>query len=434
MTDDLSKRCVCVVDHGLFVSLALRLSRDFGRTLYWTPWQKSFPTVNDELPGAGFDGVERIEDIWKHLHQIDCFVFPDIHHASWQLHLEGLGFPVWGSRHGDSLELQRAKFKHRLMELGLPVGQYVVCKGLDELREHLQSHENLWVKLSKFRGTLETFHHVNYELSEPMLDLLAVRLGPVKNDVSFVVESPVDTELEVGYDGFSINGQFPAVGVQGYEVKDRAFLASVQAYDEMPEQVVKVNEAIANTLKEFRYCNFFSTEIRVKDDEPYFIDPCCRMPSPSGEAQLELWGNISQVVWEGAHGRLLDPEPTAKFAAQSIIQHQGDDQHWRTLKVPEKTRQWVKLYNVCQIGDTLAIPPSEHMGETVGSVIGLGDTIADAIAHLKENVEAIKDQPITANVEALVDALKEVEQAEEQGIEFTDQKVPKPESVLQDHD
>jgi hypothetical protein len=264
-----------------------------------------------------------------------------------------------------------------------------------------------------------------------LLDQLAVKLGPAKEVVPFIVCEPVESELEVGYDGYCVDGRFPSIGMQGYEIKDKGFIASVQQYVDLPKEVTVVNEAFAPFLKDFRYRNFWSTEIRVNKGEPYFIDPCCRCPSPGTEIQLELYDNWGEIIWEGSQGNLVDPNPVAKFAVEAIICHNEDRKGWRSIEVPDEIRQWVKLYNVCKIEGNYHIPPSEPHVPEIGAVVGIGDTIQEAIDHLHEVAEELKDQPVAIRTESLYDALKEVQEAEKKGLEFTEQEVPKPETALQ---
>lgn len=256
-------RTALIFDHGLFVELAIRLARDFKRVLYHSPFEKGFPVVNDCVIGDGFRSIERVDDIWDVMDDVDVFVFPDIQHSGLQLHLEKMGKHVWGSRKGDKLELQRAKFLKTLKEVGLPVGEWRHVVGMSNLRDLLKDEEDLFIKISRYRGSMETWHHKDYRTSEPILDQLAVKLGACKEIVPFVVCCPIKSDLEVGYDGFCIDGQFPFIGVQGYEIKDRAFVASVQRYEDLPEQVRAVNGAMSLLLKDVRYRNFWSTEIRI---------------------------------------------------------------------------------------------------------------------------------------------------------------------------
>lgn len=422
----------CVVDHGLFVELALRLARDFKRVYYYTPWEKGFPMLNDCIVGDGFAEIIRVESPFAVLNDTDLFVFPDIQHAPLQLHLESIGKAVWGSREGDILELSRTQFMRALEDLGLDVPPHRVFIGITDLAKHLQKATDQWVKISRYRGMMESWHWIDWDTSHLYLDTLAVRFGAMKEHVPFLVFDDIPADVEWGYDGYNIQGKYPDLSAQGVEVKDKAYIAAMTDYDELPEQVRDVNEAFAPVLREYRYTNFWSTEIRIADDKSYFIDPCCRCPSPATECQMELYGNLGDIVWQGANNVCINPTPTAKFAVEAFINHHGSEKDWRVLRVTDEIRRWVKLYQACKVDGLYAIPPFPESDKSIGAVLGIGDTLDDAIDHFKANVEALGDAPVTVHTEALVDALKEIHAAADEGVELTQDKVPEPETVIQE--
>lgn len=421
----------CVVDFGLFLPLALKLGKEFKHTYYYLPSHRGFPLLNDCVVGDGFDEIERIEEIWSVLPDVDLFVFPDLQFSELQLYLESLGKKVWGSRNGDDLELRRGLLKKTQERLGLDLPEYTSVKGISNLRSYLREHQDKFIKISKYRGCMETFHHISYELSQPMLDHLALLFGPLQDEVPFIVETPVKTDLEVGYDGWSIDGQWPIKGLQGWEAKDKALIASVQNYDEMAPEVTVVNEAFSPVLKEYHYRNFLSTEIRLAGEKSVMIDITCRAPSPGLEIHVEIWENIAELIWAGANGELIEPVPAAKFGVECMIDHTGDENRWRILEIPAKAEPWVKLYSACKYNDLYCLPPFPHSHDTIGAVVGIGNTIEAAIEHLKSTVELLKDQPVMVHTEALYDTMVAIHKAEKEGIEFTEQTVPEPETVLQ---
>ncbi len=423
----------CVIDHGLFIPLALKLGQQFERVLYYSPWEKGFPILNDVIVGDGFEdkNVERIDDIWEHLDETDLFIFPDIQHSGLQLHLESLGKSVWGSREGDDLELRRKYFKELQAQKGMDVPVYRTIKGLPELRDYLSREDNKFVKISRFRGVMETWHHINLELSQAKLDQLAVKLGPLQDSVPFLVEDPIETDIEVGYDGFTIDGEFPKFGIQGYETKDRALIGSVQKYEDLPKEVTSVNDDISSILKDYRVRNFFSTEIRVADGKSYLIDPTLRCPSPCIEIQVELWENLGEFIWHGAQGDLIDPVPVAMFGVEAMLDHKGDENEWRVLEIPKDAEQWTKIYACCKHDGLICIPPFPHSHDTIGAVVGIGDSLLEAIDHLKENIELLSNQPINVHTDAIYETLREIQEAEKNGIEFSQDEVPEPATVLE---
>jgi hypothetical protein len=264
-----------VYDNGLFVEAAITLAKDFDKIYYYCPWTSGYPNSNPLWIGKGIAGVQRIPSIWDVVDEVDLWVFPDVYDGPLQDHLVQMGKRVWGSRHGEVLELNRHASKQLQEELGISIGHYKVVTGLAALRTYLREHEDQYVKISATRGDMETFYSKNYKLIEPRLNELAHRLGAKANKVEFIVEDAINDAVEVGYDGFSIDGQFPSHTLYGIEIKDRGYIGRVKAYDDLPEQIRDVNHRFSPILQTYNYRNFWSAELRItKDGTAYSIDPC----------------------------------------------------------------------------------------------------------------------------------------------------------------
>jgi hypothetical protein len=257
-----------------------------------------------------------------------------------------------------------------------------------------------------------------------MLEWLAVEFGGVADNIVFVVQDPIDNAQEVGYDGFCVDGQFPSKSFQGYEKKNQLYLGTWLRDDQMPDDVKTVNAALAPYFKEIGYRNFFASEIRDK----FFIDPTPRMAGQTQEHLLETCGNLADVIWHGANGVLLQPEFGAKFAAEATLHYTAGTDYWMVLKIPEEARQWVKLYNYCQEGDVYHFPPKKN--DELGVVIGNGNTVLEAIDHLKANLEALKTEPVKAHVEGFVDLIQEIEKAQKEGMTFSKKPLPEPAELI----
>jgi hypothetical protein len=418
-----------VIDGGLFLPLALKLGPSFKRLLYHTPSERAFSIINDACLGDGFEdgwNVERCDDFWEELKDIDLVIVPEIGNSGIQQHLESIGKLVWGSRQGDNLELKRGLLKKVQREVGLAVPKHKPIIGLDDLRDFLKVQDEVYVKVSRFRGTTETFHHIDYDHSLPLLDHLAVLLGPLQNDFPFMVEWPIETKVELGYDGYCVDGKYPKLGIQGIECKDRGLIASVQSYDELPEEVTEINDAMGPVFAKYRYRNFLSTEIR----EGTMIDITCRAGVPSIESQMELWSNLPEIIVAGAAGEVVDPIPAAKFAVECIIHHSDDEARWRVLEVPEEAKDAVKPYFACYHDGLYCFPPFPHSSEIVASIVVIGDDLAEAIGDLKEMADLLSDQPVTVKIDAISDMLKTIHESEKEGVEFSSEEVPQPEEVI----
>lgn len=395
-------KTVCIVDHGLFAHLAETLSPWFGRTLYFSHWQQAFPRSNALLPGAGLDGVERINHIWPHIDEIDLFVFPDIFDGPLQIYLRSLGKRVWGSGLAESLETRRSHSKRWLRELGLPVGPYRALQGTNELRLHLQRHDDQYVKVSQTRGDMETFHAETYDLIEPRLDELEHALGAKKDYTEFVVEEPIQSKVEVGYDGYCIDGAYPQQALFGVETKDSGYVGEVVNTNGLPSAVGYVNQKLSPLFRDLNYRGFWSSEIRVAEDNtPYLIDPCCRMASPPGELYSFLIANLHEIIWEGAAGNIVEPVWRNSYGAQLILRSSWAEAGWQPLEYPPALAPNVKLHYATQLGERMYYVPQNIPMPEIGAVVAGGESIREAIANCVAIAEQVKGYDVKFDSSAL---------------------------------
>ena len=244
---DLLKKTAMVIDHGLFTFIAERLAEDFGRVLYFNPWATAFPKSGPHMVGEGIDGVERIDEIWSNLDRADIIIFPDIYDGELQNHLRKLGHRVWGGGTTDHFEYDRWEFRNLQADIKMATPRCERLRGLTALRDLLIENEDLYVKVNKYRGDMESFHHTSYNLTEPYLDDLESRLGAKKEVIEFVVEWPVEG-VEVGFDGWSIDGKFPEIAGYGYEIKDNGYVGRIVKYADLPDSLKRVNDKLAPEL------------------------------------------------------------------------------------------------------------------------------------------------------------------------------------------
>lgn len=418
--------CVIDTDEGLFFPVAERLARDYKQVYYQRPGGQSFRTVANVLRAEGNPAVSRIDDFWPIKKQIDLFVFPDCADPGLQQELVSQGFPVWGSRNGCELELVRGKILDVLETVGLPSPKTKIVRGLTNLRKYLDKASlPQFVKISYWRGDCETFQATDkYQVSNKC-DLLAMKWGPLKEKVTFYVQPPIDTPVEAGIDSYFVNGQWPDKVVLGYERKSLGYFATVKDREDVAPELWNVNEALTPVLAGYGYTNFFSSEVR----DGKLLDPTCRVPSPAGEEQLEIYGNLPEIMYRGALGELVQPQIDYEFCGEAIIAHTGDRDAWKSVSVPKSVSQWVKLYAAAYDDGAYHFPPAQDP-ECIGCIVGVGDSPDAVVEHLKEIQEAMKDQPVNINVSALAELLPVIEQGEKEGIPFSDDPLPEPAAVL----
>jgi hypothetical protein len=247
----------------------------------------------------------------------------------------------------------------------------------------------------------------------------------LKDSYEFVVEDDIPDAVEVGYDGFTIDGVFPSHAMMGYEVKDVGMLACVKPYKELPEPVRFVNVKLSPALKGYNYRGFLCTEVRYGNDrKPYLIDPCCRLGSPSNELLQELFGNWPETLWEGAVGQMKSPNVLAKFGAIAVIHSEWAVENWQALHYPEELDQWVKLRFHAKVdGVNYTVPQPVGM-PAPGVVVGVGSTLLEAINHCKDNAAQVKGYGIEVTLESINKAIDVIREGEKKGIHFSDEPLP----------
>ena len=412
-----------VVDNGLFVEIAIKLAKTYKKVYYYVPWESAFAKMNLGMIGTGMENIEVVDSIYgPHFDEIDLFCFPDIYMGWEQEHLEKMGKVVWGSRTGECLELKREGMKEIIKALDLPVGKFTHIKGIANLRAFLKENENVYVKIDKFRGTFETFHSSNYKEVEPKIDEIEFNLGAFKHAIEFTVEEALDNCVEVGTDCWVITddaGQahYPEHTISGIEIKDCGFLSIFKQYKDIPEVVTRFNERMKPVFAAYNWRGFMSTEVRIgKDMKPYMVDLCGRAPSPPNELFQEQYANLAECIWAGANGIVVEPKATAKIGCEVMLHSSWADKGWQPISFPPELRDRVKLRNAtCIEGVYYAIPQSVGLPE-VGAVIGLGDTIEEAIEDATANAEEVTGYYLEAKMGAIDSIREECEKLEKLGL------------------
>jgi hypothetical protein len=414
---------VCMfVDHGLFISQALRLAQDFKKVYVYTPWETAFPRLTSQV-GLGYDELELVDSIFgPWFDSIDVFVFPDINSGHLQQYLVDQGKAVWGCRLGECLELEREGCKEILKALDLPVGKYTHIKGMENLRTFLQEHDGQkhWVKINKWRGTFETFCCEHYKDIEPKLDEVDHKLGPLKYVIEFTVEEDLPDKVEVGTDGFVIDGKQPSQLMAGIEVKDLCYVGKFLKYNDLPEPVRRFNDRMEPVFAAYGYRGWMSSEVRIgKDHVGHMIDGCMRSPSPPNELWQLVYSNFSEIIYYGAHGIMVDPEPTAKYGAEVLIHSSWASGNWQPVNIEPEVREFVKLRNSMKINGREYISPMGDGLPEIGAVVGLSnESIEDAIEEAFKNAEGVSGYYLDIPKASTETALEQIAKLDELGLNY----------------
>jgi len=415
---DIKDLTILVADSGLFCDFAAKLSESVKRCIYYVPPDMGLPKINLSRIGYNLGNLELVTDLFEvSPKEIDMYAFLDVGFGSTAAFIESLGKPVWGSKEGEALELDRVWMKELLADEGMPVGRYEVLEGMKALREYLRKNDNVFVKCNRWRGTLESFFSKNYKEIETKLFELEHDLGAWSSVMEFIVEDELPDCIEFGTDLITCDGMYPKNFISGYEIKDSCYVGVFKAFADLPEPLTRWNTVMAPYLKEFRYRGALSNEIRIgKDLKPYMIDATCRLPSPPNELYQEFYTNIADMVWGAANGIMIEPEPIAKFGAQVIGASSFAEKNWQPVDFPAKLRKHVKMHNACKIGSRYYIIPQSYGLEEIVSVCGWGDTLEAAIEMVKDVAGQVTGYGLSFPCEKFDFAQKQLEEADAMGL------------------
>jgi hypothetical protein len=160
--------------------------------------------------------------------------------------------------------------------------------------------------------------------------------------------------------------------------------------------------------------------VRITDDGLFYLtDPTIRRPYPPGEALMEVYENLGEILYYGAQGQMVVPRPLTKYFAIARIEAPTSEDDWNTLFFPPELRQWIKLHDLTIInGRSYTVPHRIEEWTRIGSVIGFGDTVDDAIGVVRERAEQLKGFKLSTTEDRLDEAKDAISQGEELGIDF----------------
>ena len=385
----MKNKSVIIYDFGMGVPHAQRLAREFDRVGYFSPWTGSFPNSCDSIVGEGFDGVTRLLDFWQEVDKYDFVYIPDTHCGDVVSYLRAKGYKVFGAdSKSTTLELDRWRGRKIQQAVGLAVQRTEHIVGLTKLRKHLQTVKDRYIKLSLFRGAIETFYHKDIESSLPYLDKLAVALFPKQDEAEFIVEEPIDG-TEVGSDTFVVDGQYPDHALWGWEVKDKYYIGHCVKREKLPKQLKEVDDKLGIFFKRCGTRSMFSTEVKLtKQGKAYLLDPTVRMPLPPSYVELELYSNFGEFIYNAAQGKIIPLTPTAEYGVEVILSSDFNLENILEVTIPNDCERWVKLANGCRINGKYYILPGSPKDHYL-SVVGLGKTVEEAVNKAQAVIDKI---------------------------------------------
>lgn len=416
-----------VIDNGEYTGFAERLARDM-EVAYYSPWERAYPLMRHVFPGYGLPNVTRINDPLAYLHSEppDLVVIPDLFHNDLDHYCRELGLPVFSAADGTQLETDREFLNDFLRAAKLRVVPSEKVEGVEALREYLQDPENedRFIKLSTFRGDLNTFHHQRWASSSVWMDDITHGLGPCGPMVTFLVQKPIKDAIELSIEGIFVEGTLLMPYLLGYEIKDAGEIACFQ-YDmaALPVSVQAILKALSRYFAHVKYRNLFAIEIRLTEDgNAFLLDVACRVPIPPGTSLIGAINNLGDVINAAANGTSLNLDVgDTRFIAEMELNSPWTIQEFLQVHCPPKLRSRLGLRQHCQIDESVwCIPRLNPRPEidAFGAVFGLGASIDEAADECIENAEEIEAYQMYCAFDFRDKAMEVIKQGRKLGVEF----------------
>ena len=412
-----SKLNVCVIDNqgGNYLTVARKLVSEFNEVFYWSSNQSPFPHPALSYIGTGFNGINVLQDFWSNLDAFDLIVIPDIGFEGWKKHLQSIGKLVWGGN--DILESDRNLFKEVLERLQMPVNRYVYIKGAKQARKYLNRTENVYVKISKWRGLNETFKWINKSQSSNIIEHIIISCGDLESEIEFIIEQELEAICEFGFDGYNVNGQFPQPKKQmmGIETKDVGYVGKVGAEF---KPVIQSNNEFSKALSLYGYKGFYSTEVRYTSKGlAYYTDPCCRAGSPPSSAYLSNLQNLGEIIINGAKGLFIEPIWKSKYIVELIIKSSYTNDDYLKISYSEQYEDNICLKGAFKVNGQVSIIPFGKVAgyncEEFGSVCTHSDSLETAMSQAIEIVGSIEAYDLFFQQNALEKTMETINKVEE---------------------
>lgn len=388
---------VCVLDNvgGAYLPIALSLRRFFDKVYYNSVNQNPFPRMSLEAIGTGYDGLERIDDFWDKINEFDIIVIPDIYFNDYGSHLRKLGKKVFGGTEAEILETNRKVFKQELQSVGLAVAPTKYIKGVNELTKFLKEQQNKWVKMSYYRGEVETTKHINWNQSEIMVDKMNYDMGPLAELAEFAIEDNIDSIAEIGFDGWTVNGNNPSNLIWGLEVKDCGYIGKTSKFSDMPDPLKLVMDKFRPVLQKYNHTGFYSTEVRcAKDGVTYYTDPCMRCGSPPSNTYMALINNWDDILMSAADGKVVEPKFNGKYGVELILKSNYCNNNSLPVMIPKEYRSNVNLKGSYFMNGKDYVIPFDQAGikdmEAFGAVSVVGDNLDETMSKALEIASKIE--------------------------------------------
>lgn len=389
---NLKDKSILIVDRGLYSYMAEFMARYYDKVYYHNPTSSSYPEASTAMIGQGLPGIKWVEHIEDAIDITDIIWYPDNMDGKQQVFLREKGYLICGSGYGEKMELDKVFFLNKLNEVGLPIPKTYLAEGLDEVWEYVKDRGLCFMKCAdKYRSDWETTAHHNKHQTEIFLNSKRQIMGTKRSrEIEILIQDPIESECEIGIDGFMLNGQIPDFTACGYEIKDKGIIERI--LPKTPSVLKSISDKLLPVYKELGYQGPYSNEVRITArGKAYPIDETCRCGSPPSSVLIEMYGkSYAEAIWNLAHGKMPDlSNYENEYGAEIILSSKWHLENEIYVPIPDGMGQWVKLKNHYKTSDGYYCTPNDNDG-IFGSVVAVGESVAEVTEAAMERVKQLE--------------------------------------------
>ena len=349
---------ILVVDTNLGLEHARRLGEDGYETYYAVVHANPYPKLEDEICGYGFPEIKKIWDWGEGLDEgAGVIVFIDSGFGGFADWLRSKGYYVFGADSvSERLELDRVYVRNVLSRLGVDVPPGDVVKGINGVVQLLeQTGEFRFVKVSRFRGGVETFG--TDDPKEAEMKLRQGGFSIIGDDVWFVLEKML-TGVEIGVDALFNGTEFLSPVFETIELRGSGNITKpVEIDDSLWHDTLMKLEPY---LMKNGYHGFFCLEGFYDGSRLYVTDVTPRFPFICSYAYPKILGNFSEVVISVAKGEDIRPRPMGKYSAQIGVYTDMPDR-WGVIRYRDNDPEWIAYRRVIKKDDKIWFVPGDYV-------------------------------------------------------------------------
>ena len=380
---------VLVFGTGIENAFVLALAETGNQVYYYTDYLSPYPSFDDYANGLGFANVEKIHDFFNYVDKVDVIATFDCYGGDLLEYLKRKGYKTFGGGNAVELELDRKLLKSVLKSVGIPAPDYKIVKGIKDIKPPAV------VKLSIFRGSIETFKIMNEAQKRNLEIRLRKEFGEFLDDFEFIVEEVIDDDklVEAGIDAVYNNGfQFPMLF--GVEYRKGVYIGKVvESLSELPKGIQETVVKLDVVLRKLGYKGFISTEefVNPRTSEHYFLDICIRPPYPLGLGYRYAIKNFADVVLKDAK-----PQYRGKYYVAVPVDFPEAKDYFTYVKFPENDKRY-NFNALGKIGRHFYVPKGEDYSGCVCEVFDelnidkIYSKMQDLLSKLEGGTDRLED-------------------------------------------